>query len=119
VKDTVAEAFQNPAPHTSYPSSPELPVNLTAIGWGKDVVYRSVEEIEQLLGELSSSVPRLLKENSGKEFWVEFLRHSNAIKEEASLDQLDWVTECIRGILARYGLPPPSLWILNAMARVS
>jgi hypothetical protein len=115
----VAEAFQNPDPHTSYPGNPELPVNQTAIGWGKDVVYRSVEEIEQLLGELSSSVPQLLRENPGKDFWPEFLRHSNAIKEKASLDQLDWVTECIYGILARYGVPPPSRWILSAMAKVS
>lgn len=79
-------------------------------------MYRSAEDIEQLLNNLSGSIPDLLKENSSKGFWGEFLRRANAIKEQASLDQFDWVTERIHGILAMYGMPPPSRWILGALA---
>jgi hypothetical protein len=79
-------------------------------------VFKSAEDVEKALNNLSRSIPNLLRNKSGKEFWAEFLRGATAIKEQASLDQFDWVTERIYGILAMYGLPPPSRWLIGALA---
>lgn len=79
-------------------------------------MFLTVEQIEQRLAELGRSIPRLLSENQGAEFWIEFLERADAIKDQVSLDHFDWVTERIYDALATYGISPPSQWILAALA---
>jgi len=79
-------------------------------------VFLTVEQIEQRLAELSRSIPRLLNESRGAEFWIEFLERADAIKDHVSLDHYDWVTERIGEALAACGVSPPSRWILAALA---
>ncbi|RDS82812.1 hypothetical protein DWU98_06585 [Dyella monticola] len=72
------------------------------------------KDIELQLGDLARTVPQLLKDNQGAEFWIQFLDLANAIRDRVSLDRYDWVTERIYEILSRYGISPPSRWILAA-----
>jgi hypothetical protein len=74
-------------------------------------VLLSHQEIEQQIENLSHSMPRLLKDNHASEFWIEFLERADAIKDHVPLSRRDWVTEKIHGVLARYGIAPPSRWI--------
>lgn len=68
-------------------------------------------EIEQLLVKLDSTVPLLLKENQGIEFWIEFLQRADVIKEQAGFDQYDWVATRIDQMPMKYGIMPPSQWM--------
>ncbi|WP_233843665.1 hypothetical protein [Dyella sp. 2HG41-7] len=79
-------------------------------------MFLTVEQIEQRLAELGRSIPRLLSENEGAEFWIEFLERADAIKDHVSLDHYDWVTERIYEALAIYGIAAPSRWILATLA---
>ncbi|GLQ47930.1 hypothetical protein GCM10007862_29810 [Dyella lipolytica] len=76
------------------------------------------EEIELRLAELSRSMPRLLKDNHGTEFWIEFMERADAIKDRVSLDHFDWVTERIYEVLVNYGISPPSRWILGPLSNI-
>jgi hypothetical protein len=76
-----------------------------------DVVSITPVEIEQLLVKLDSSVPLLLKENQGIEFWIEFLQRADAIKEQAGFDHYDWVATRIDQMPMKYGVVPPSRWM--------
>lgn len=78
----------------------------------------TTEEIEQQLAELSRSMPRLLKDNHGTEFWIEFMERADAIKDRVSLDRFDWVTERIYEVLANHGISPPSRWIFGPLAKI-
>jgi hypothetical protein len=78
-----------------------------------DVVYTAPEDIEQLLTNLDSSVPRLLRENHGIEFWIEYLQRADEIKERVSLDNYDWVTTRIDEIPIKHGALPPSMWVFG------
>jgi hypothetical protein len=69
------------------------------------------KEIEQELANLSHIVPRLLQDNQGAEFWIEFLDRANTIKDHSPMSLRDWVTERIYDLLARYGVSPPWRWI--------
>jgi hypothetical protein len=69
------------------------------------------KEIEQELTHLGGLVPRLLQDNRGAEFWIEFLERANEIKDHAPLGLREWVTERIYELLARYGISPPWSWI--------
>jgi hypothetical protein len=81
--------------------------------WDRGVAQKSVEGIEPLLGELCRAIPSWLRDNSGEMFWKEFLRHADVIKNQTPRDQLDKVMTRLQGILAMYGLPPPSQWIFR------
>lgn len=74
-------------------------------------MYITPEEIEHLLGKLDSSVPRLLKENQGIEFWIEFLQRADVIKQQAGLENYDRVSTKIDAIPMKYGMRPPSRWM--------
>lgn len=76
-------------------------------------MYIKPEQIEQLLKELDNSVPRLLKENQGVEFWIEYLQRADEIKERVGLDNYDWVATRIDEIPMKHGLTPPSLWMVH------
>lgn len=71
----------------------------------------SRQEIERLLSRLDDAMPRLLSENQGIEFWVEFLQRADTIKEQVPLDHYDWVSTRIDAIPMKYGLTPPSCWM--------
>lgn len=71
-------------------------------------------EIEQHLADLQSAVPRLLQDNAGTEFWIEFMERADAIRDHVPLDHYDWVTERIYEVLANHGISPPSQWIIAA-----
>jgi hypothetical protein len=75
-------------------------------------VYPTTHQIEQMLSKLDTSVPRLLTENEGMEFWIEYLQRADAIKEQAGLDNYDWVATRIDEIPMKYGVLPPSQWML-------
>lgn len=82
-------------------------------------VPKTPQEIEQQLADLQHAIPRLLQDNHGTEFWIEFMERADAIRDRVSLDHYDWVTERIYEVLASYGISPPSQWILLAASRVS
>ena len=82
-------------------------------------VPMTLQEIEQRLTDLQGAMPRLLQDNHGTEFWIEFLERADAIRDRVSLDLYDWVTERIYEVLVSYGISPPSQWILMAAARAS
>lgn len=82
-------------------------------------MYRTTQEMESLLANLSESMPRLLQENQSSEFWTAFLQRADAIKKDATLDQLDWVTERIHEILANYGISPPARWLLSLLTQTA
>lgn len=109
--------ISKPSPPYVVDSSGDLSLDL-ATTYGSDVVLLSAEEIEQQLAKLSNSMPSLLKDNQGAEFWAAFTERTNALKERVSLDHFDWVTERIHAILAAYGVSPPSRWIINALAKI-
>lgn len=69
------------------------------------------QEIEHLLTNLDSAMPRLLNDNQGIEFWVEFLQRADAIKEQVTLDHYEWVSTRIDEIPMKYGIVPPSCWM--------
>lgn len=77
------------------------------------------QEIEQRLAELQNAMPRLLQDNHGTEFWIEFLERADAIRDRVSLDQYDRVTERIYEVLASHGVSPPSQWIRMAATGTS
>jgi len=77
----------------------------------------TIPEIEQQLADLQNAMPRLLRDNLGTEFWIEFLDRADAIRNHVSLDHYDWVTERIYEVLASYGISTPSQWILAAVAK--
>ncbi|GLQ92541.1 hypothetical protein [Dyella acidisoli] len=77
----------------------------------------TIPEIELQLTSLQSAMPRLLQDNLGTEFWIEFLDRADAIRNHVSLDHYDWVTERIYEVLASYGISTPSQWILSAAAK--
>lgn len=109
--------ISKPSPSYVVDSSGDLSLDL-ATTYGSDVVLLSAEEIEQQLAKLNNSMPSLLKDNQGAEFWAAFTERTNALKERVSLDHFDWVTERIHAILAAYGVSPPSRWIINALAKI-
>lgn len=74
----------------------------------------SHQEIEQKIENLSQTMPRLLKDNRAVEFWIEFLERADAIKDHVPLSRRDWVTQKIDGVLAKYGIAPPSQWIAGS-----
>lgn len=82
-------------------------------------VPKTPQEIEQQLTDLQNAMPRLLQDNRGSEFWIEFMERADAIRDRVQLNHYDWVTERIYEVLARYGISPPSQWILLAASRVS
>ncbi|GLQ95754.1 hypothetical protein [Dyella mobilis] len=69
------------------------------------------KEIEQELANLGRIVPRLLQDNQGAEFWIEFLDRANTIKDRSPMSLRDGVTERIYDLLAKYGVSPPWRWI--------
>jgi hypothetical protein len=69
------------------------------------------QDIERMLTNLDSATPRLLNENQGIEFWIEFLQRADAIKEQVSLDHYDSVATRIDAIPMKYGVVPPSCWM--------
>jgi hypothetical protein len=82
-------------------------------------VHLTVQEIEQRLADLAQSVPRLLKQNRGVEFWIEFLDRADAIRNHVALEHYGWVTERIYETLAAYGISTPTRWILAAAAQAN
>ena len=76
----------------------------------------SFHEIEQRLADLHATVPHLLRDSPGSEFWIEFMERADAIRDHVSLEHYDWVTERIYEVLASHGISPPSRWILAAAA---
>lgn len=77
----------------------------------------TIQEIEQQLADLQSAMPRLLQDNHGTEFWIEFLERADAIRDRVSIDHYDWVTARIYEVLENYDIPPPSKLILAAAAK--
>lgn len=75
------------------------------------VVYATTDQIERMLAKLDVSVPRLLTENRGVDFWIEYLQRADEIKEKAGLDNYDWVATRIDQIPMKYGMRPPSQWM--------
>lgn len=71
------------------------------------------EKIESLLSSLDSSVPRLLRENQGMEFWIEYLQRADAIKDQVGFHNHDWVATRIDEIPMKYGVRPPSRWMYS------
>jgi hypothetical protein len=69
------------------------------------------QDIERLLTKLDDDTPRLLDQNQGIEFWIEFLQRADAIKEQVSLDHYDWVATRIDQIPMKYGVLPPAFWM--------
>jgi hypothetical protein len=76
-----------------------------------DAVHATTDQIEHMLSKLDVSVPRLLTENDGMDFWIEYLQRADAIKEQAGLDNYDWVATRIDEIPTKYGVLPPSQWM--------
>lgn len=74
-------------------------------------MYVTTDQIEHMLIKLDTSVPRLLTENAGMEFWIEYLQRADAIKEQVGLDNYDWVATRIDQIPMKYGVLPPSQWM--------
>jgi hypothetical protein len=105
-----ARHFQTGLVKRLTPGPEDLPRERAAIE-GSDVVHMTAEEIEQLLSKLDNAVPRLLKENQGIEFWIEYLQRADAIKEQAGLENYDRVATRIDAIPAKYGVLPPSHWM--------
>jgi cephalosporin-C deacetylase-like acetyl esterase len=58
-------------------------------------VYATTAQIEHMLSKLDTSVPRLMTENDGMEFWIEYLQRADAIKQQTGLDHYEWVAERI------------------------
>ena len=77
----------------------------------------TIPEIELQLANLQSAMPRLLHDNLGTEFWIEFMERADAIRNHVSLDHYDWVTERIYEVLASYGISTPSQWVFSAAAK--
>ena len=46
----------------------------------------TIPEIELQLANLQSAMPRLLQDNLGTEFWIEFMERADAIRNHVSLD---------------------------------
>jgi hypothetical protein len=76
-----------------------------------DAVYPTTDQIEHMLSKLDISVPHLLTENGGMDFWIEYLQRADVIKEQAGLDNYDWVATRIDEIPTKYGVLPPSQWM--------
>ncbi|RUL64210.1 hypothetical protein EKH79_09160 [Dyella dinghuensis] len=74
-------------------------------------MYATTDQIEHMLSKLAISVPRLLTENDGMDFWIEYLQRADQIKEQAGLDNYDWVASRIDEIPMKYGVLPPSQWM--------
>jgi hypothetical protein len=45
------------------------------------------------------------------DFWIEYLQRADVIKEQAGLDNYDWVATRIDEIPTKYGVLPPSQWM--------
>jgi hypothetical protein len=82
---------------------------------GCDAVLSNRQEIQQELADLIKAMPRLLQDNQGTEFWIEFLGLAEAIKEHAPFDYRDRVTARIHQILTYSGVSPPSWWVLATL----
>jgi hypothetical protein len=76
-----------------------------------DAVRATLDQIKNMLSKLDVSVPRLLTDNDGMDFWIEYLQRADAIKEQAGLDNYEWVTRQIDQIPMKYGVLPPSHWM--------
>jgi hypothetical protein len=82
---------------------------------GRHAVLTNRHEIQQELADLIKAMPRLLQDNQGTEFWIEFLGLAESIKEHAPFAYRDRVTARIHQILAYSGVSPPSWWVLATL----
>jgi hypothetical protein len=80
-------------------------------------VLTNRQEIQQELADLIKAMPRLLQDNQGTEFWIEFLGLAESIKEHVPFDDRDRVAVRIHQILTLSGVSPPSWWILASLTQ--
>lgn len=74
------------------------------------------QDIQQELTNLITAMPRLLQDNQGAGFWIEFLVLAETIKDHVPLDRRDLVITRIHEILASCGVAPPTWWVLASAA---
>jgi hypothetical protein len=80
-------------------------------------VLQNRQDIQQELANLITAMPRLLEENQGTGFWIEFLGLAETIKDHVPFDRRDVVITRIHEILASCGVSPPSWWVLASLAK--
>jgi hypothetical protein len=79
-------------------------------------VLSDQQALQQELANLIKAMPRLLEEDQGTEFWIEFLGLAEAIKQHVPLDRRDQLVSKLHQILTSCGVSPPSWWVLATLA---